>query len=62
VKKFEVNDLEPADMDTEGDLQTMLLNNSDSQDGDDASYHGRIQEQKHIKKGAQKNRWSPGNR
>lgn len=62
MKKFEVNDLEPADMDTEGDLQTMLLNNSDSQDGDDASYHGRIQEQKHIKKGAQKNRWSPGNR
>jgi hypothetical protein len=48
-------------MNTEGDLQTMHLNNSDSQDGDDASYHGRIQEQKYIKKSAQKNRWSPGN-
>ena len=48
-------------MNMEGDLQTMCLNNSDGQDGDDAIYHGPIQEQKCIKKSAQKNRWSPGN-
>ena len=32
----------------------MRLNNSDGQDVDDAIYHGRIQEQKCIKKSAQK--------
>lgn len=43
-------------MNMEGDLQTMHLNKSDGQDVDDAIYHGRIQEQKCIKKSAQKNR------